>query len=80
MVPQTWNMFCITYWKNATYQIAVNEEVIRQDEFQEEVKEFSLESPLIVGAGMITDDNDLRLFGELTNFNIWSEILDWSLS
>ena len=84
LLPQTWNTFCFAYWKNATYQIAVNGEVIRQDEYQEEVEEFSLESPLIVGAGIITDDNNLRFFGEVTNFNIWSEIgtksniLDWS--
>ena len=84
LVPQTWNTFCFTYWQNATYQIAVNGEVIRQDKFQEEVRVFSLVSPLIVGAGENTDDNKLRFFGELTNFNIWSEIrtktnvLDWS--
>ena len=70
LVPKTWNTFCYSCWENGTFQIWVNGENVKSGKYQQEMEDFELKSPILLGANSDDDDENHRFFGEISNLNI----------
>ena len=67
LVPKTWNTFCYSCWENGTFLIWVNGEYVKSGKYQQEMEDFELKSPILLGANSDNDEGNHRFFGEISN-------------
>ena len=80
-----WNEICYKSQADGTFQIHVNRVLLKSEKYENGMVGYELQSPILLGASSKLDEGKHRFFGEIADFNIWSEntedtwtkVVDW---